>query len=60
VSAVGIGQQVLHEARFFAPGDGKRLAALRAEEGRSREQTYRGQGLALEPSAGQSLPSQSP
>jgi type VI secretion system secreted protein VgrG len=40
VSDAGAGEIVLYGERFFSPGDGKRLAKLRAEELLAREVTY--------------------
>jgi len=47
VSRVGLGEINVHGGRFFSPEEGKRLAAIRAEELLAREVVYRGSGNAL-------------
>ncbi|KYG04609.1 hypothetical protein BE21_45815 [Sorangium cellulosum] len=47
VSRVGLGEINVHGGRFFSPEEGKRLAAIRAEELRALEVVYRGAGGAL-------------
>jgi type VI secretion system secreted protein VgrG len=47
VSPTGLGAINVHGARFFTPEAGKRLAQLRAEEMRAREQVFTGSGTAF-------------
>ena len=47
VSKTGLGEISAHGGRFFSPEEGRRLAALRAEELLARQVVYRGAGTAL-------------
>jgi type VI secretion system secreted protein VgrG len=47
VSPSGLGEISVHGERFFSPADGKRLAALRAEELRARQTVFAAAGSAF-------------
>jgi len=52
VSQHGVGQLVTYGYRFFSPGDGQRLATIRAEELRATEDVLRGTGAPMRMRAG--------